>query len=353
MTYNLIVLGLGAGAGLAELLARYRSDPGQLLRTTGAWLYVAINALAAVGALGVIRVLGLTFGARSPGVQHLLQVIIAGLGALAFFRSSISILRIGNRDVGIELAAIVNTMLEAVDKSVDRSQAKRRSKVVREAMDGISFARAYVGLPTYCLGLLQNASPEDQVALSKQVAELVRRKDMSEHHKVLALGVAVLNVVGPQILREGIAALGESIRSVGVTEVIVGEVESEAVSSTLLVEAGVHEGSADEMIIELARLVNLGSIGRFVELFDANARVNYFGERIIGHDGIRSWGASLISREASIVPRSVAAEGERVTWSHFHFASDLDVLKGTGEAAIRNGKITQLTVLGHEAGQIS
>ena len=51
----LIVAGFGALVGIGELVSRYRDAPGRALIAGSAALYVAINALAAAGALGLIQ----------------------------------------------------------------------------------------------------------------------------------------------------------------------------------------------------------------------------------------------------------------------------------------------------------
>lgn len=44
---------------------------------------------------------------------------------------------------------------------MDRKRAAR-SDAVASAMKGVDFAKAVKALPPYCLGLLQNVSPDDQ-----------------------------------------------------------------------------------------------------------------------------------------------------------------------------------------------
>ena len=80
---------LGGIVGAGELIPRYRDAPEDVLRTWPTALYVAINAGASVGALGLMHSNG--WFDQSRWVRNLL----AGIGAMAFFRTSHFVVRAG------------------------------------------------------------------------------------------------------------------------------------------------------------------------------------------------------------------------------------------------------------------
>lgn len=210
---------LGVLVGVGELVSRYRDEPTRALfaRQGGlipALLYVTINALAALAALGLIHVFGWTFGgaAELPSTRHT-QVLVAGFGAMAFFRSSLFTLRVGGQDVGVGPSSVLQIILDAADRAVDRRRARGRSGEVSEIMRDVSFEKASEALPAYCLALMQNLSPEDQAELGRQVKAL-QPSTMDDQMKALLLGLAILNFVGMDVLESAVRALGDKIKRV-------------------------------------------------------------------------------------------------------------------------------------------
>src|ERR1700733_14296588 len=128
------VAALGALVGASELVSRYRDAPEKALRTVPAVFYVAINIAASVVALGLIQ------------ANHWLSQLsrwnldlTAGVSAMAFFRTSLFIVRVGDRDVGVGPAGFLQIYLSAADRSVDRIRAQRRSETVGKIMEGVDF----------------------------------------------------------------------------------------------------------------------------------------------------------------------------------------------------------------------
>jgi hypothetical protein len=206
-----LVVALACVVGLSELLARYRADPRRLVRSSPAWLYLALNALAGIGALALINAFGWTFGGSTATAQRVTQLLVAGLGATAFFRSSLFIARVGNTDVGVGPSTVLSVLLQTVDRDVDRLQARQRAIDASEIMKNVSFARAHEALTAYCLALMQNLSAEEQQGLSLSVAAL-KQSRMSEEVRTLNLGLELMNRVGPEVLKSAVDALGPRIR---------------------------------------------------------------------------------------------------------------------------------------------
>lgn len=199
-----IAAALGALVGTSEIVSRYRDSPGSAVRTLSALFYIAINTAASLGALGLIHH-NHWFGDRWT------QVLMAGVSAMAFFRSSLFVVRAGDRDVGVGPSGFLQIFLTAADRSVDRLRAASRSKTVGDMMRPVDYAKAFPILPPYCLALMQNVPPEDQQALARDLKALDERQ-VDPMVKSQLLGLALMNVVGADVLRAAVTALGEQIR---------------------------------------------------------------------------------------------------------------------------------------------
>lgn len=205
-----IAAALGALIGLSELLTRYRDGPVSLIFAVSAWLYLLINACASAAALTMIHILGLKLGGKSSHEIEAYQILLAGFGSAALFRSSFFLATVSGRDVGIGPLVILTSLLESADRGVDRHRAARRASSVSVAMKGISFAKAYIALPTYCLALLQNVSPADQLALRNSV-DLLRSTEMTDSQRSIALGLELLSIGGLSVLKAAVDGMGKSI----------------------------------------------------------------------------------------------------------------------------------------------
>ena len=195
---------IGLLVGATELMARYRDSPfGPLLSVPGIF-YAVINAGAASLAYFLITKTSL-LADNEP-----LRVLTAGLAAMAFFRSGLFNVRIGESDVAVGPNLVLQIMLQALDRTYDRDRATPRSIAVTRIMGGISFAKAETALPSLCFNLMQNASDEEMEAISAEVKELAG-STMSDEAKALILGLALFNVVGEQTLAAAVNALGTTV----------------------------------------------------------------------------------------------------------------------------------------------
>jgi hypothetical protein len=202
---------IGALVGMGELVGRYRDEPGQAVRSRPAYVYMAINGAASAGALGLAHIFGWTFG-QEPGTDQAraAQVLVAGFGAMAVFRSSLFLYRVGNQEVGIGPVAFLQVMLAATDRGVDRHRATARSEWVRKIMDGLEFDEVAISLPAYAIGLMQNLSEQDQSVLFDRVDD-VRTSPQDNRMKVMSLGLLVMDAVGEEVLAEAVATVRKEL----------------------------------------------------------------------------------------------------------------------------------------------
>jgi hypothetical protein len=202
---------LGIVVGLAELVSRYRDAPRAALYSGPAVLYLALNGAASGLALALIHGYGWTFGAAAGAARWWTQLLVAGTGAMALFRTSLFTVRAGDHDIGIGPAIFLQIFRDAADRGVDRLRARARSLEVGKLMDGIDYEKAIEGLIPYCLALMQNVPDEDQQKLV-QTVKLLDAEPIDAAIKVRILGLLLMNVVGPGVLTGAVDALREQMK---------------------------------------------------------------------------------------------------------------------------------------------
>jgi len=212
MDYAVVAL-LGAMVGAGELIGRYRDAPAGAIYNLPAFIYVALNLLASVTALALVHVFGWTFGASPAGeAARWTQILVAGTGAMALFRSSLFTVHVGGKDIGVGPSSFLQIFRDAADRAVDRLRAQARSDQVAKIMQGISYAKAFEGLPLYCLTLMQNVPDDEQVSLRNSL-KLLNNETMDEAIKVRILGLQLMNVVGPSVLTAAVKSLSDEIKN--------------------------------------------------------------------------------------------------------------------------------------------
>lgn len=201
----------GAAVGTAELVSRYRDAPVRALVTVPAGVYVALNALSSFGALALIRQMNWLADVSTDPVNRLLiQTTVAGLGAMAFFRSAIFTVRVGSEDVSVGPAGLLQVLLTAADRACDRSRAGPRAEAISHIMKDIAFDKAKQALPALCFGLMQNVSVEEQKSFGIVVKEL-EAAQMDAVVKANNLGLALMNLVGQRVLGLAVDMLRRAI----------------------------------------------------------------------------------------------------------------------------------------------
>jgi hypothetical protein len=200
---------LGAAVGTAELLSRYRDAPSFVVLSPPGIGYVAINAVAALAAMGIILAFNWKFGATGNAAAAT-QVLVAGFGSMALFRSSLLTVKAGNDDVGIGPSSVLSIMMAAADRSADRLRAADRAGRVRELMKDVSYARASDSLPTVTFALMQNLSPADVAALKRDLDGLKREKPLPDSTKAILLGLKLTDLVSTGVLKAAIDTLAGS-----------------------------------------------------------------------------------------------------------------------------------------------
>ena len=209
--HYLVVALIGILVGITELINRYRDAPSSTLTSAPAFLYLGLNALASLTALLLTETFKIDFGLGATENLAWIQVLASGFSAMAIFRSSFFVVRVGDQDIGIGPSSLLQIVLGSVDRAVDRVRARNRAEEVAKIMKDISFKKAYPALSAYCLALMQNLSEEDQDLLGEDLKALAKAP-MDEEIKVLNMGLALMNAVGPNVLRVAVETLSSRIK---------------------------------------------------------------------------------------------------------------------------------------------
>ena len=199
---------IGALVATGELTSRYKDDPVKAIISAPAGVYVAINGLASVGALAFAHTFNWTFGA-TDGQIRVIQVLVAGFGAIALFRTSLFNVTVADQVIGVGPSVVLNVILTAADRAVDRGRALDRSQAVASIMEDVSFDNSADSIQLFCTRLMQNALPAEPDRIAQTVSTLRDRlnKDVPDQVKSYVFGLSLLGLVGEKVLRKSIEQL--------------------------------------------------------------------------------------------------------------------------------------------------
>jgi hypothetical protein len=203
---------IGLIVAVVELIARYRGDPWRALSTPAALLYIAFNVASCWFILVVLQIVQPTW---LPGAdddqKRLYLILISGFGAIAIFRSSLFRIKGPDGDLAIGPSIIIDTLLAASDRGVDRAVATMRGIKVAKLMADISFDRAKIALPTYCFALMQNVGEDEQKVIGDQI-DALSKKVVADRIRTLNLGLLLVNIVGERVLAGAVKDLGALLK---------------------------------------------------------------------------------------------------------------------------------------------
>jgi hypothetical protein len=168
-----------------------------------------VNIAAGIAALVVVRYTGVL---KNMHPTRLYEIFLASFGAVAFFRTSLFTARVGGTDVGIGPSAVLQSLLAAADRMIDRDQAEGRAEDVANIMHNVDFGKAQLALPPLCFTLVQNITPEDQKAAAEQIKQIASTTGIPDQAKSIILGVFLIRLVGADVLERSVKALGSNIK---------------------------------------------------------------------------------------------------------------------------------------------
>jgi hypothetical protein len=207
----LIVMMLGVLVGFIEIISRYQDAPFKTALTWPSMFYMWVNALVAASALWLIRLFGWNFlpvESTNESVIRWTQVITAGLGAMAIFRSSLFVMGKEDKEIAVGPSTVLKILLDTIDKEVDRVRGQERAQAIKDLMENIDYEDVTKDLINLCTGLMQNLSDEENQAIEDAKAKVVIATRDPEVRKYL-LGLKIIDLVGEDILRQAIQIRGK------------------------------------------------------------------------------------------------------------------------------------------------
>jgi hypothetical protein len=203
-------MAIGGLVGVVELLGRYRHAPVRAVLTWSGFSYICINVGAAWAAYYMLDAFAVF--ERVTVAKDLTQVLTAGFGSLVFMRSSFFKVRVGDSDIGIGPAAILDTLLLVADRGVDRREAVARAQDVTELVSHVRDPRIVAKMLTkYSLALMQNVDEKTSQDLGDAIGKIMTDVDIPDVIKMDIVALRLGVVVGPDVLEAAVAALGDRL----------------------------------------------------------------------------------------------------------------------------------------------
>jgi hypothetical protein len=112
------------------------------------------------------------------------EALLAGFGAIAFFRTSLFTIRVSGTDIGVGPSTLLKALLDSSDMMLNRWQALNRGAQVRAIMEKVDFDKAKTALPTTCFTLMNEFPAAVQTSVGEQVKKLADRHDNLEGGQV-------------------------------------------------------------------------------------------------------------------------------------------------------------------------
>ena len=210
--YWIAVMLFGGGVGWVEILGRYRYAPLRATLSFSAAAYVGVNVLAAAAAYYLIPMYYTPPLGTSPEKAAVETVLMAGFGALVFLRSSLFKVRVGDSDVGIGPAAVLDTLLLVADRGVDRREAVARAQDVSALVTKVKDPRVVAKMLTrYCLALMQNVDEKTKKTINDAISDIITDREIPDSILMDLVALQLGVVVGPDVLEAAVLALGDRL----------------------------------------------------------------------------------------------------------------------------------------------
>lgn len=198
--------------GVGGVVSRYKRSPFSVLLTLPAVAYLLCNAVASLFALALIYAFGwVPQGLNSSASIEWIRVILAGVGGVVLFRTTI-IVGSNRRTIAVGLSQFLESILSGTKLEMDRREKFVSVQKVQSIMRDVSFDKSYKVLPMYCLSLME-VSEEEEKQLGKTVRDIHKLQPMENLEKTTLLGIALIKIVGEQLLKKAVDDLGNKIRS--------------------------------------------------------------------------------------------------------------------------------------------
>lgn len=204
--------GLGALVGAMEIAQRYRAEPLSAVANPWGLGCIALNTSVSLGAFWAVRASDLA--AEVSGLELVKWAVLAGVGASVLLRAKLFDIRLADgKAAALGPEIVVQTLLEVLDRELDRARAKRRFATVRKLFAGVDFEKAKLRLPLQLFQAMQRVTEEETQRLMQRVAEVDELQSLGSQDKAYQLGFLLLDLVGEEFLTSVLEKHGDDYRT--------------------------------------------------------------------------------------------------------------------------------------------
>ncbi|MEO1725041.1 MAG: hypothetical protein AAFR84_21910 [Pseudomonadota bacterium] len=180
------------------------------------YIYLLFNGFVGVAAFYLLTIFPLPAGDEAEtgtALQRSVEnVLIAGFGGAAFFRSSIARTKVGDLEVSVGPAFVIDAFLGATDRNIDRRRALERTQQIPILMRYIPAGFAADALTQYCIETMQNLSAADEKNLETRAASILK-SDLPANVKSMLVGMVITEFTGHKVLEAAIESLHEEVET--------------------------------------------------------------------------------------------------------------------------------------------
>jgi hypothetical protein len=218
LSYLALISGSVCGVlALLELILKY---PHALSATILVWnpataLYLSFNFV-----VGCVVYLAATSPDMQPYVPAFLvdgtfkseelRAFLVGFLAIAFLRASIFSVKVGDMDVPVGPAAILQGLQSYLDRRIDIAHKKEADKKIAEIMNGFDALSGKSDLMVLCLDGLNSCSKEEMDTFRCLADDAMKVPVTLERTRAIALGTAIYRACGLEVLQSSVDQLREN-----------------------------------------------------------------------------------------------------------------------------------------------
>lgn len=297
----IIVICIGLATGATELMSRFQDRPFAALTSKPGLAYMALNGGAAALAY-YLMVWWNIGGSQAPGGGGEIQrVLIAGAAAMAFFRSGFFTTRVNDKDVSFGPNLVLQVVLDALDRAVDRERANQRARLIVQIMGGVDFGQAKVNLTELCFSLMQNVRDDERTRLMNEIDEISKMDGLSDEARSMALGLRLMTIVGEDTLDAAGRNLGTMLYSftalsTETTRLLAQIAPSDILENLLKVCNFVSHKRAQQSPDELEKIV--ASINALTSLSETPRAT------LIAYEARRIFGEKVLAKALEMLPKA-------------------------------------------------
>ena len=194
---------IGVVVAFSEIIGKFNDEPIKSLNTTHAVLYHLVNGLMAVFALKLM-VLNNNGAMPTNEMDKVKYVLAAGIGSMAFFRSKIFTMKIGEQDVSFGPEQVINVYFRFMEKEIDRTRGAMRIDFIVNNLANIKFEQFHKAVKIM-LDASQVITKDNKDHILKQAEELPKKSDINSQSKpyeqsTYELGFILLNEMGERFI---------------------------------------------------------------------------------------------------------------------------------------------------------